>query len=427
MYFNARKINIILLQFFVISFILSFLNVALASTQDVFKEYKNRLLQIRIIDISTDAKSTIGSGFYVNSTGYIITNYHVIERIIYRPEQYRIEVENSDGNSLPASLVNVDVIHDLALLNIKSQDHSTKTPYLKLLSSTAKKGKRIYSLGNPHDLGMTIVEGTYNGFTDDTVHERILLTSSINPGMSGGPSITNKGEIIGVNVATAGNQIGFLVPARYVAKLIKNQNTSSDFIKDITRQLIDNQDQYMQQINNAPIKTNHLAKFTVPDKLSSYITCWGNSTDNDDLPYQSSSRNCSTKNNIYISRGVETGQIRYSHHYVHTSKMNRYQFHALLQNFYSAAEYSYSGRKEDMTEFRCNTNFVESNSILFKTALCLRTYKKLIGLYDVVLHAITLNSDDNSLQTTLSLSGVSYDNAILFAHSYLEAFKWNNH
>jgi hypothetical protein len=183
----------------------------------------------------------------------------------------------------------------------------------------------------------------------------------------------------------------------------------------------------MKLINETPIKTNQLAKFTVPDKISSYITCWGDSTDNTDLPYQSSSRTCSTKNNIYISRGFETGEIKYIHHYIHTSQMNKYQFHNLLQQFYSAPEYSFTGRKDDMTEFRCNTNFVENNSILFKTSLCLRTYKKLIGLYDVVLHAITLNSNDNSLQTTLSLSGISYENAISFTHSYLEAFKWNNH
>ncbi|MFV2060695.1 MAG: S1C family serine protease [Gammaproteobacteria bacterium] len=396
-----------------------------ASTQDVFKEFKNRLLQIRIIDKSTDAKSTIGSGFYINENGFIITNYHVIERIIYRPKQYRIEIGTSDGKSIPATLINIDVIHDLALLNIKQSD--TKTPYLKLLSSKAKKGKRIYSLGNPHDLGMTIVEGTYNGFTDDTVHERILLTSSINPGMSGGPSITSEGKVIGVNVATAGNQIGFLVPAKYVALLITNQKPSDNFLTDISKQLIENQNQYMKQINNAPIKTNRLAKFTVPDKLSSYITCWGDTTDHEDLPYQSSSRSCSTKNNIYISRGFETGEIHYTHHYINSSKMNRYQFYTLLQQFYSAPEHSFSGRKEDMTEFRCMTNFVKNNSILFKTALCLRTYKKLAGLYDVILHAITLNSDDNSLQTTLSMSGISYENAIMFSHSYLEAFKWDNH
>jgi len=402
------------------------LNNSYASTQDVFKEFKNRLLQIRIIDKSTDAKSTIGSGFFVNNSGFIITNYHVIERIIYRPNQYRIDVETSDGLLIPASLINIDVVHDLALLSITLPKNES-TPYFKLLTSKAKKGKRIYSLGNPHDLGMTIVEGTYNGFTDDTVHERILLTSSINPGMSGGPSITNKGEIIGVNVATAGNQIGFLVPAKYVATLIKKQIKSNDFIADITKQLLSNQNQYMQQINNTAIKTTQLAKFSVPDKLSSYITCWGDSSDNDELPYQSSSRICSTKNNIYISRGFDTGEIKYTHHYIHSSEMNRYQFHALLQKFYSAPEYSFSGRKDDMTEFRCKTNFVEANTILFKTSLCLRTYKKLPGLYDVILHAITLNSDDNSLQTTLSLTGVNYDNAISFTHSYLEAFTWNTH
>lgn len=412
------------MQYFLILLSLSIATISTASTQDVFKEYKNRLLQIRIIDKSTAAKSTIGSGFYINNSGFIVTNYHVIERVIYRPEQYRIEVENSEELAIAATLINVDVIHDLALLKI--ENNKLNTPYLKLLSSIAKKGKRIYSLGNPHDLGMTIVEGTYNGFTDDTEHERILLTSSINPGMSGGPSITNKGEIIGVNVATAGNQIGFLVPAKYVAELIKKQTISKDFINDVTSQLLTNQEQYMQKINNAAIKTTQLAKFSVPDKLSSYITCWGDSTDDNDRPYQSSSRTCSTKNNIYISRGFETGEIKYTHYYIHSTEMNRYQFHALLQHYFSGPEYSFSGRKDDMTEFRCQTNFVKSNSILFKTALCLRTYKKLAGLYDVVLHAMTLNSDDNALQTTLSLSGVSYDNAISFAHSYLEAFKWNN-
>lgn len=420
-----KKINKIIITQFIIILVSTFiLNISHASTQDIFKEYKNRLLQIRIIDKSTDAKSTIGSGFYINSSGFIITNYHVIERIVYRPEQYRIEVETSDGKLILATLINVDVVHDLALLNIENPENKIATPYFELLSTKAKKGQRIYSLGNPHDLGMTIVEGTYNGFTDDTVHERILLTSSINPGMSGGPSITDKGEIIGVNVATAGNQIGFLVPVKYVAEIIKKQTKSSNFIADITKQLMDNQNQYMKQIIESPINTIQLAQFTVPDKLSSYITCWGDSTDNEDLPYQSSSRTCSTKNNIYISRGFDTGEIQYTHHYIHTSKMNRYQFRALLQEFYSAPEFSFSGRKEDMTEFRCKTDFVKSNSILFKTALCMRTYKKIIGLYDVILHAITLNSDDNSLQTTLSLSGVSYENAISFTHSYLEAFKW---
>ncbi len=413
-------------QFFIILLSLLLANTGFTSTQDVFKEFKNRLLQVRIIDKSTDAKSTIGSGFYINNAGFIITNYHVIERIIYRPKQYRIEIGTSDGQSIPANLVNIDVIHDLALLNINLKDDKLTTPYLKLLSSKTKKGKRIYSLGNPHDLGMTIVEGTYNGFTDDTVHERILLTSSINPGMSGGPSITSEGKVIGVNVATAGNQIGFLVPAKYVASLLKKRIASKNLLKDVTEQLLDNQNEYMKQINSAPVKTNHLAKYTVPDKLTSYITCWGDSTDHDDLPYQSSSRSCSTKNNIYISRGFETGEIHYTHHYIHSSKMNRYQFHSLLQQFYSAPEHSFSGRKEDMTEFRCKTNFVNNNDILFKTTLCLRTYKKLVGLYDVILHAITLNSDDNSLQTTLSMSGINYENAITFTHSYLEAFKWNN-
>jgi len=68
-----------------------FVSPAFASTKGVFTQYKDRLAQIRIVDKTTNSKTTIGSGFFVNDKGLIATNYHVISKHVFEPNQYRIE------------------------------------------------------------------------------------------------------------------------------------------------------------------------------------------------------------------------------------------------------------------------------------------------------------------------------------------------
>src|SRR6201999_2275505 len=87
------------------------------------------------------------------------------------------------------------------------------------------QGARVYSLGNPHDVGLSIVEGTYNGQLAETLFERIHFTGSLNPGMSGGPAIDRAGRVVGVNVASMGNQLSFLVPIRFARELLEKVHT----------------------------------------------------------------------------------------------------------------------------------------------------------------------------------------------------------
>src|SRR5262249_59386101 len=84
------------------------------------------------------------------------------------------------------------------------------------------KGERLYSMGNPLDLGFTIVEGTYNGLVDRSYNERIHFSGAINPGMSGGPTVTADGHAVGINVSKqlGGELVSFLVPARFAATLL---------------------------------------------------------------------------------------------------------------------------------------------------------------------------------------------------------------
>ncbi len=392
-----------------------------AKTEDVFRSFKDRLLQIRIIDKSTNSKSTIGSGFYIDTDGTIATNYHVISKHVFKPEQYRIEYVTHDNQIYPAKLLHVDVIHDLALLS----GDFTDTPFLHIRDVPLDKGVRIYTLGNPLDLGMTIVEGTYNGVTDDTMHERILLSSALNPGMSGGPSIDEEGAIVGVNVATAGNSIGFLVPAKFLSTLIMEHKTATnkDFIDIIRQQLYENQNRYMTALLAKPFPTKQLGDFMIPARIADYITCWGDSRDADGL-YKKSNSYCATKNDIYLNNRLSTGDIKYTHINLESEDMNAFRFAALMQSSFSTPSTSLGSHKDDHTEYQCKTDFVLQNDIKLKVAFCLREYKKFRGIYDMVLNAASLTDKRKGFVTTLVLAGVSYENAVSFSQHYLETFSW---
>ncbi len=185
----------------------------------LYNKYQDSVYQIRVIEVASGEKSTIGSGFQITPEGHIATNYHVVSKLIHDPDLYRLEYVQPTGETRELTLLDVDVIHDLAI--VRSADfHDASMP---LGDAALENGTRIYSLGNPKDLGMSIVEGTYNGLLKESLYERIFFSGSINPGMSGGPAIDSEGDAIGVNVSVMrGNQLSFLVPVHYLKALLKN-------------------------------------------------------------------------------------------------------------------------------------------------------------------------------------------------------------
>ena len=85
-----------------------------------------------------------------------------------------------------------------------------------------EQGERIYSLGNPLDVGFAITEGNYNGLVQRSFYPRIFFGGALNPGMSGGPALDARGRVIGVNVAKRldAEQVSFLVPAEFARALL---------------------------------------------------------------------------------------------------------------------------------------------------------------------------------------------------------------
>ena len=113
----------------------------------------------------------------------------------------------------------IDVANDLALVRVDHHDQPFFEFDERAVHGELPKGERLYSMGNPLDLGFTIVEGTYNGLVDRSYNERVHFSGALNPGMSGGPTVTAEGLVVGINVAKrmGGELVSFLVPARFAA------------------------------------------------------------------------------------------------------------------------------------------------------------------------------------------------------------------
>jgi serine protease Do len=130
-----------------------------------------------------------------------------------------------DGRQGALQLLAFDVVHDLALL--KPVDPAPLAGRgavpLRPADEPMARGARIFSLGNPLDVGFAVAEGNYNGPVERSFLRTLFFGGSLSPGMSGGPALDEQGRLIGVNVAARrdGEQVSFLVPAEHVRALIE--------------------------------------------------------------------------------------------------------------------------------------------------------------------------------------------------------------
>ena len=165
---------------------------------------------------------SLGSGFIIDPSGYIVTNNHVIKGATL------INVILSDGKTYKAKLVGRDERTDLALLKIDA-DHPL--PFVKWGdSSKAKVGDWVIAVGNPFGLGGTVTAGIVSARGRD-LHEGpydsfIQTDAAINRGNSGGPMFDMDGQVIGINAAIYSPNggsvgIGFAIPSSIAEPVIE--------------------------------------------------------------------------------------------------------------------------------------------------------------------------------------------------------------
>ena len=394
------------------------------ATSDVFSRFAERVVKIQVVETGSAAKATIGSGFFVTERGHLVTNYHVISKLIHDPDRYRAELIDVAGRVEAVEVLGVDVVHDLAVLGSEVQPRA----HFSLGAASVVQGNRLYSLGHPEDLGLSIVEGTYNGLLPHTRHPRIHLTGSLNPGMSGGPTISEDGRVIGINVATAGNQLSFLVPVDRAEALLGRVLTPGGqpparTLEEVGRQLRDHQDAYLRDMFAGKTKMVDLGPYRLITEPAPFFRCWADATRGQELPYEKIRHHCSTDDYLFIAGDQSTGVVDVEHEMISTKRLNPSQFFSLYTSVF-ADDNTPSGREEHVTSWRCGTRNVRNASLPMRAVLCLRRYRKLGELYDGVLKVAVLGRDDSGVVSTLTMSGVTFENVDRLARRYLERISW---
>lgn len=401
------------------------------SARALFADNKAGILQIRIIDITSGSKSAIGSGFVVDDTGLMATNYHVIQMAASKPKQYRIEYLSASGAAGDLILVDVDVVNDLALVKASSQIAAV----LPLAAAEPATGVPVYALGNPLDLGLTVVPGTYNGINQTSYHPRVHFTGSLNSGMSGGPTLTQAGEVVGINVSTAGNQVSFLVPVTALQNLIaeyKSRGQGVEHIRQrIGQQLLADQDKKFARMLALDWPSTALGEAAVVDELPPFFRCWGGSNSSSDkAQLLSADRTCRSEDNIYLNAKFNSGVIEHQFFWLEADKLNGLQFYAYYERLFGDFAPGNKARETDVGDYQCDTNFVAVNQLEAQpqrkttAVFCARAYKDYPQLYDVLFLQGTVDDSRAAFISHFTLAGVSRENAKAYAQKFMEMAQW---
>lgn len=401
------------------------------SAEQLFARFEPALLQVRVIERASTAKSAIGTGFVLqlpNGTErLLVTNYHVVSEAVLFPEKYQLEALSQQQQKVALKVLAVDVINDLALLQ-SSDPALTAGISFQMASQKPAQGATIYSLGNPHDLGMILVPGTYNGLQKYSYYPRIHFTGSINSGMSGGPTVNADGHVVGVNVASGGNQLSFLVPGDALHKLVQRyqqQGLTADFHMDMQNQLQSSQRAMMEQILASDWQVKDFGHGKIPDEVTGFIRCWGDSNvEKAQDKIKKVMAFCSQDDLIYLSERFSTGPVQMQFLWLKGRDMHPLQFFEQYEQEASNVRPDNQASKEDVTSFQCEQQVVEQGKQRSKVVYCVRAYRQFADLYDVVYLATSLGDSLDALSSHYTLAGVSADQAQAFRRKFSEAVSW---
>lgn len=198
------------------------------NTVDVFRRASPAIVHInarqkvhlKFEDITP--KSGVGTGFFFDREGHILTNFHVIE------ESNQIEVVLGDGRRLNARLLGTAPGLDLAVLAVDLP--AAEITSLAFGDSEALQiGQKVMAVGNPLALHNTLTVGVVSSlqrtleFLSPELEEAVIQTdTAINPGNSGGPLLNSRGEVVGIVTAAVADaqNVGFAVPSNFARRVV---------------------------------------------------------------------------------------------------------------------------------------------------------------------------------------------------------------
>lgn len=417
-----------MLHKFVISIgLLALANAAAAQdiAQELYSRYESSVYRIEVVTPGVENKASVGTGFVIYRDNILASNYHVISNVVNEPDRYHLEWEGVDGRRGPLTVLAVDVVHDLALLRA---DEPMGLPLQ--ITSLPENGSSLFSLGHPLALELAIVNGTNNGLQGSSLYEKILFSGNINPGMSGGPTLDRSGQVVGINVATSGEAVGYLVPASYLEELIESASATNfrpelDLATSISNQLIENQQSLVDQILNSEWPKISLGKLSIPGRVFNRLDCWSdNKFEEGNVRYTVNASVCQGQDSIYLSEQLRAGSFSYEFYWLDSQQLSASAFYQIYQRS-SRSRFPSRPTEEDVGNFSCSTHFIEISEQDFKANVCARPYKDYPELTDFMVLMTLVGHGTEGVIFTMDFSTVTLDNGLALLEKFLGALEWN--
>ncbi|MBP6336240.1 MAG: trypsin-like peptidase domain-containing protein [Vitreoscilla sp.] len=402
-----------------------------SQAQDIYGRTRQKLVQIRTLLKTQESQSGVGSGFLVSEEGHLITNYHVVSQFALRPDRSRLVYVTDDGQQGPLQLLAVDVVNDLALVKPAKAGELTGRGAIAFrpASQPLPRGARVYSLGNPLDVGFTVNEGANNGLVERSFVPRLFFGGAISAGMSGGPALDEQGRLIGVNVSKnmGGEQVSFLVPAANAEALLASGRRASPITQPayptLTTQLMGYQEQLTERFLALPWRSASDAHYGIPVPQEQFMRCWGQGSRGEakqTLLYERS--DCNMESQIYIGESLMVGFISARHEVYDGSKIGAWRF--AQRHSASFSNENFGVRTPQLTGPTCTEGTITRDGLPLRAVVCLQAYKKFAGLYKLGVLVATLDQSDAGAQGRFDAAGVSFANAMRLTQYYLAGFRW---
>lgn len=422
------------MRIFVSLLILILTAKAHGSAQNAFNKIRPLIFRIKTAADSNLGKSSYGTGFVVDKSGLLLTNYHVIADAIWNEESNKVYVE-INGNSLPLEIRAVDFVHDLAVVSVQHQF----AEQIHIAKVEPNHGEEIYSLGLPADVDWTVINGVYNGVVTHGPYELIHMSTPLNPGMSGGPTVNSKSELVAVNVSglRSMQQISFGIPITFVRTIIARaaQKTLStdELLEQLRAQLLELQSQMTEQVINGFLKPKLVEGKWMPD-FGKKMRCWGSSASDDKAPkFNGRGENCSLDHSVTLSNGQYSGTFDARFAIFKNEKVNWLSWYLLISRgwnpTYEIVPTFKTEAKLNYNQPKCIRERVYNKAKEVRTVnLCIQQMNPLTNLYDAYLQIYESNGSKLFVGAGLTLAGFTSENlkkilAVTLGHSFSESPK----
>ncbi len=396
-----------------------------------FQKMKTLLFQLRTSSSENSEKRSYGTAFVIRRGGYLATNYHVVADSIWNKTSEKIFLE-VDKISIPARIIVVDVLNDLAVIKVDK----TFSDEISISESEPTQGDTLFSLGLPQDLNWTVITGTFNGYIKQGLLKQIHLTTPLNSGMSGGPTVNTNNQLVGINVSvnTTGQQISFAVPVAHLKELIQRLKTreiasNEDPIKtqkmDIHKQLIASQKKLTEEIIGQMDNHKKQNGWNV-SKFGELTKCWGHEVPTNETNFPTFIEDCNVGQATRVSDALYTTHFQSRNIFLTNKTLNSFKFHHAINSYWSSPVYGLSRRFDRNSSINkgpqdCFSSPVKRKGFSITAEICLQAFIPYTDLFEAEIKLARKSpSGEKGMISEITLSGFTKESIHTLASKFLQ-------